>query len=415
MVHSRTVMAGMPYPGCPVPLEVVSTGGAEEQDHWSWGLRFPRIGPQGVREKGWKECMTQTELWDAIKKCKANSDAVVPTFEEQNRLQTSIQVRRRCQQQGRAPAKKPMHAWNVTGQVNLAPVEGRWSTLAHCVVCVLDDSHCTDDIIAVLQKANEMGAKTVRLKTHDTTHIISFSRGQRFINLKNLNLDIIKQSWIHDCYKLAQETDGNARAIPLQPKYMMNMSPQTEQDFRHRFDQFGDNYFEFTTVSDMMDLLVDQSNPVCLAEMENPENFISEAGVRDLHEELDACSRENGVTPVPLAWSMFDGYKALMVDPFEQDDITHVSRLGLASACLIGGGGKEVAMGIHQHEKTHIVVDRGDKSSEEVLSILKERHVHWDDSVKIVDVSWVIDSFKEGRVLMDEKGEVHSTYIVRQI
>jgi hypothetical protein len=77
MVCSRTVMAGMPYPGYPVPLEVgLTTPSApackEQKEHWLWGLRFPRIGPQGVREKGWTVCMTQTELWDSIKKCKTS-------------------------------------------------------------------------------------------------------------------------------------------------------------------------------------------------------------------------------------------------------------------------------------------------------------------------------------------------------
>ncbi len=167
------------------------------------------------------------------------------------------------------------------------------------------------------------------------------------------------------------------------------MSPQTEEDFRCRFNQFGNSYTDNLTGTDLMDILADQGNPVWITELEKPENFISEAQVHNLQAELNACYEdEEGVPPPPLAWSMFDGYKALMVDVFEHDDLTHVSWcLGMASACLIGGGGEEITMGIRQHEATHIFVDRGNKSSEQVLKILEERRVHWRNSVKIVDAS----------------------------
>ncbi len=108
----------------------------------------------------------------------------MPTFEEQNRQQTLMQVRKKCQQEKRAHCKKPMHTCNVLGQVNLSHVEGQWSTLAHCVVYVINNSHNSKELGTVMAMVKEMGAETVMTRLRDTTHIISFGEDQRFINAR---------------------------------------------------------------------------------------------------------------------------------------------------------------------------------------------------------------------------------------
>jgi hypothetical protein len=109
--------------------------------------------------------------------------------------------------------------------------------------------------------------------------------------------------------------------------------------------------------------------------------------------------------PQPLAWSMFSECKMQEVD-VHSDDWLHVSRLKLATACLIAGGGELVTME-NEHEKTHILVEGGFDSDSDIhiKRRLLDRNVSWDDTVRIVDASWVIQRYKAGKMRLDSDAD----------
>jgi hypothetical protein len=355
--------------------------------------------------------------------------------------------------------------------------------------------------------AKEMGAHVVMLADDRVTHIVTFTEdNQTFLNVKSHGKDVIKVSWLYDCYDLAQRSDGDEPAIPLQPKYMAHMTPETEKEFDGKFDQFGDSYLDKMSELDMATALVSHDS-VWLAESSKPQNFISRRQMQDLDAELAVCDIQEAEEVMVLhredatcsesdsdsgiaspkdghdhdddlmsrksteianvqapgqwrkghvfacvphkrqyvvsceesdrkrarhtvsfkdikhadvsrgrlwepIWSIFSGYKMLMVDLSDVNDLTHVSRLKLASGCLIAGGGEEVTMS-NQHEKTHVVVESAEIGSEEVSRLLKQRHVRFDGStVQVVTMDWIVDSFNEGRVLLDDEGAVQDRYVV---
>jgi hypothetical protein len=421
MIPSAKFMAGLPYPGCPVPTiscDEEATSDKKQKQDWGWTIRFPRIGPKGVRhgEKSWNQCMTQTELWEAIKKSNtlssSSADGVSTRQQKRQLVQTTIQARKNKKTVrrsfllggGRATAAcRPLASWSVQGQVDLRLFEVKWSTLQGFVVCIVNNFVDQDERVDLIRMAKEMGAK-ITMQATDATHIVASpsNEDQHFLNIKGRDINIIHPLWIRDCYESAVETDGEAGAvIPLQPCYMLHMSRATEERFQRDFDQYGDSYTVDATHKQMLIMLRDHPIPqtsgeaICSLDKEQ---------VRAM--EVEMMDEDEP----PLAWSMFDGIKAVMFDPCEDEPLHHVSRLGLAAACLRAGGGERV---FSPHEPTHVFVDYSGANSMSLEQVRTKASLllNTSSTTKVVHCcSWIIDSFKEGRVLLDANGKIPGCY-----
>lgn len=229
-IQSTKVMAGLSYPGCPVPIPL--------GEKWSWALRFARIGPKGVRENNWTECMVQKQLWDSVEKSLAVPEAGGPitSLEWQKTLADARKDAKRAAMQhpGRAPKKHCPVLGAIPPHILATPK--RWNLMANCFIVVMDNDMPHQKRNDVCRKAKEMGAPSVRADPDArSTHVISFGEeNARFQCAKrHQKWDMLHASWIHDCYELALRTDGACELIPhLQAKYLMYALPATEAMLR---------------------------------------------------------------------------------------------------------------------------------------------------------------------------------------
>jgi hypothetical protein len=387
------------------------------------------------------------------------------------------------------------------------------------------------------------GGCALRVKDGDVDEqrefvIISFSEDQRFLNLKRLNYNMVRRSWVLACQERCMTEEGrNPKAVELQPKFMMYMNKETEKEFSSKFDQFGDGYMDLITKNDLVEMLTTDSDVTWTNELANVGAGLSKKEICDMEATLAACGfemddkvvfllsesadldgdvtmseseshdgrkldhggtrasmsaarrkmsesessrggsdrtaaasrkrkeREEGgqhdgtgdtegvwmkgvvsqrlskeeeylvyyydssgkpceksvpfrlvqsedpkQRAPPLAWSAFGGCKVQVVD-IHDEDLLHVSRLKLATACLIAGGGELVTLD-NEHEKNFILVEAGfdSDSDQEISRRLRERNVSWDDTVRIVDESWVIERFRAGKMLLDESKDVQDPH-----
>eukprot|EP00283_Hemiselmis_rufescens_P006539 CAMPEP_0173429060 /NCGR_PEP_ID=MMETSP1357-20121228/7875_1 /TAXON_ID=77926 /ORGANISM="Hemiselmis rufescens, Strain PCC563" /LENGTH=1097 /DNA_ID=CAMNT_0014393181 /DNA_START=1 /DNA_END=3294 /DNA_ORIENTATION=+ len=427
MIPTNLYHAGRCFPGCPVPLDDTNTPGM------GWSLRFPRIGPQGIRQISAKDAMDTEELWKAI----------VRSFSGNNMAKTdgSLQLKGKKGQKDRkrATAKATKVGGATDAFTDDIPVVS--DCLSGCEVCVLDTTAPKkSERDKAITCARSLGAvATASVGPRTTTHIVSLGNVDAIFEAQiAAGRDIIKADWLFECEKEDQ-------MVALEPRFMWHTSRATEEAFRDLFDRFGDNFTK--PISDkaaeaVLDRGKSERGDVDIGDLDrNVEDMEIQLAVASVTEgkEVQAYIAPRGdehgrewVNCVVLEylvdtnefvvccldrscvqarhvvradyvnelsdafvpeWSVFRGVRALFVE-YAEDGQLRVPRNRLAKLNLLAGGGVSVDA---PREATHVVVDLGFGGTTRWLAQeLGRRGVSLGEGGPcVVDVSWVLDSIRE--------------------
>ena len=253
LILSTKYMAGLLYAACPVKK------GIHEMRHLAYSPRFSRI--VRIREdKGYWQCMCQSDLWKIVQKCTTDGmrDHPVPQFSEISTLKEGSSRKRALarrvfrRQRGR-----------VLGVVDLRGVQKKWDVFGGRHICLLNNSNDDRYREKVARMAKEMNAQIFLHVDNNTAYIVTFgTRNEYYKGLKIAmdegrcrKMDMLKPCWIEDCYKAAG-------LVPLHPRYMVYVSPETEKKFR---EQFQDKYdeimsFDYDKVEERVDAVQNAAN-----------------------------------------------------------------------------------------------------------------------------------------------------------
>ncbi|KAF9930995.1 DNA ligase (ATP) [Linnemannia zychae] len=98
------------------------------------------------------------------------------------------------------------------------------------------------------------GGKQSQSAQMDKTIVIAGENGPSVVGLKMRgDRNIVLPSWIRDCIK-------EARLIPLNPKYMLFTTKETDNEFRLIMDEHGDSYTEPLSVEALQEILNKMEN-----------------------------------------------------------------------------------------------------------------------------------------------------------
>ncbi|KAG0049537.1 DNA ligase (ATP) [Gryganskiella cystojenkinii] len=100
----------------------------------------------------------------------------------------------------------------------------------------------------------EYGGVQSQSEKFDNTIVIAGTDGPDLKGLKDMgNRNIVLPSWIRDCVE-------ERRLIPLNPKYMLFATRETEKQFRLIMDEFNDSYLEPLTMEAFEEILKNMPN-----------------------------------------------------------------------------------------------------------------------------------------------------------
>ncbi|KAI8596789.1 ATP dependent DNA ligase domain-containing protein [Dissophora ornata] len=203
-------------------------------------LRFPRF--LHIREdKDCTSCMTMSEVHRMFREFKGKlSTRQVDTKSSSSALKTKKKLA------GPRKTTQPHLLRAIVGDMSVVKIE---TDLFKSQVfwVVRGDAQQSKPELEVLIK--RFGGKQSQSDQMENTIIIAGHHGPDLTGLKKKGQrNIVLPTWIRDCVK-------EKRLLPLNPKYMLFTTKETEKQFRQIMDEYEDSYFEPLTAEGLQEIL----------------------------------------------------------------------------------------------------------------------------------------------------------------
>lgn len=327
-------------------------------------LRFPRI--EKIREdKEWYECLTVDDLEQFREKASgklASKHLNVNDEPHEKKRKTAPKMRKVI---GVASHLKAPDLTNITKQSNI------FEEVEFCVMSGTEE-HSKADLESMIAAC---GGIVVQNPGQDTYCVIVGATNVRVKNIISSNKhDVVRAAWFLECFE-------SKTFVPWQPRHMIHMCPSTKEHFASEYDCYGDSYVTDTNESELKELF---------SRMPDNKEKIPLDMIADLEQRY---SWEDTFHSIFRQCVVYVDMFATVNDP---DTKLPTCSLNITALQLRFHGAKVVS---HLEEGVSHVIVGDDKSR---LTEMKAQRRTFQKKFKIVQVSWILDSLKIGKLQMEQ-------------
>ncbi|KAK3814282.1 MAG: ATP dependent DNA ligase domain-containing protein [Benniella sp.] len=203
-------------------------------------LRFPRF--MHIREdKDWTSCMAMSEVHRMFREFKGKLST-----RQVDLKSTGMAVRAKKKLAGPRKTTQAHLLHAIVGDMSTVKVETDLFKGQVFWVYRGDEQHSKPELEILIKK---FGGKQSQSDQMENTIIVAGHNGPELIGLKRkAHRNIVLPTWIRDCIK-------EQRLVPLNPKYMMFTTKETENQFRLVMDEFDDSYTEPLSTERLQEIL----------------------------------------------------------------------------------------------------------------------------------------------------------------
>ncbi|KAG0364633.1 DNA ligase (ATP) [Gamsiella multidivaricata] len=204
-------------------------------------LRFPRF--LHVREdKDWTSCMTMSEVHRMFREYKGK----LSTRQNDMKLGSSNPTKTKKKLIGPRKTTQAHFLRSMVGDMSAVKMETDLFKGQVFWIVRGDEEQSKPELEIMIKR---FGGKQTQSDQMENTVIVAGLHGPDLIGLKKKgHRNILLPTWIRDCVR-------EQRLIPLNPKYMMFATKETERQFRMIMDQYEDSYTEPLTLDGLQEIL----------------------------------------------------------------------------------------------------------------------------------------------------------------
>lgn len=349
--------------------------GASPQFRTNFTLRFPRFKKLRT-DRDWTTALTIQEFIEL--KTRVDEESKDKEFKVESRNRNVKKIKREVMIAGNEAVKGVYHG-------------PKTKILEGLNFCVLSESvhpvKRSKAELEVLIKAN--GGKLFQSPTaagHDIICIADKNVVKVASIVKAKTRNIVKAQWLLDAIKQAETDQERGMAttfiIPFEPIHMFSILEKDEDGVKQAVDEYGDSYARDTDVDELKHLLS------TMPKLEN-DDFHADALVTELH------ARNPDIEEIKLG---FLRGKSVYVEDDTGSSAEQDIELLLARN-LLNFAGARIVEDIEDNTVTHVVVSNRNTN----LKALRKRLATRRKMPRVVNTSWVQDSFEEATMLDEER------------
>lgn len=239
------------------------------------------------------------------------------------------------------------------------------------------------------------GGGIVQNPTPNTFCVVA--RDEKNVRVRNLikggKYDIVRVDWLVECLT-------GKKILPFHPSGMLSASAETQQKFRTRFDEFGDDYLVDLNESQLKEIF-ENINEQRIQDIFPPEdaddrNVIFQTYINEISTKYSAVSFHDLTTSLFMGFSFYVDDKLILNDSTTQNQTTE--SLKIASCIMFYGGNLQRVI---TKDTSHVVILRN-SDGESRLQMINSLRQNSEHKFHIVSSAWVITSIEKG-VLEDER------------